>query len=126
MKRVLFLFLVLLLSLAGCSSTNECPACGRTIRESDECPICFTSVCRYCADEEHFLEALYNSGEMEAYLRDKGYIVFSEVDEAFGLYVYGFLNGYDKGSHGVYDEEVREAESLDAEYLQTKYGEFGW
>lgn len=126
MKKQAFIFFVLVLILSGCSSQWECPSCGRKTSDRKECPLCHTIVCDYCAEDDYFLEKYYNSGELQEYLEERGYVVFDEKQDAFELYIYGFASGYKKGSHGVCDDETEEAMGWDYNYLQKEYGGYGW
>ena len=83
-------------------------------------------VCEYCSDEEWYIEELFNSGRMQEYLEQKGYIVFSDNQEPYGIYAYGFLSRFEKGESGVIDEEVEEFLGWDYEKLEQEYGEYGY
>lgn len=129
MKRLCFLASALALLvglLSSCTQKKPCPACGREVNELYECPICYMDVCEYCSDEEWYIEELFNSGRMQEYLEQKGYIVFSDNQEPYGIYAYGFLSGFEKGESGVIDEEVEEFLGWDYEKLEQEYGEYGY
>lgn len=59
----------------------ECPVCGRK-GPLVECQVCNAEVCKSCADTDHYLENLYESGEMQEYLEDHDYYVYREYDDA--------------------------------------------
>ena len=129
MKKSCFLVITLaivVVLLSSCSQKNLCPACGREVKELYECPICYTNVCEHCSDEEWYIEGLFNSGRMQKYLEEKGYVVFSSDQEPFAIYAYGFLSGFAKGESGVADEEVEEFLGWDHEKLEQEYGKYGY
>lgn len=117
--------IVFIAFLSACSSSEMCPACGRENADLIECPVCNIHVCEYCADDEWYIEDLINSGKIQDILECNNYVVF-DTQALFELYMYGFATGYNKGSSGVYDDEVKEAESWNYDYLQSEYGEYGW
>lgn len=122
---LLALALVFAICLPGCAKYS-CPACGRETSGKYTCPVCYSKVCNYCSDDDHYLEEMYNSGKMEQYLTERGYIVLPEKQSAFSLYAYGFLSGYAKGADGVIDDEVNELSAWDFDLLQKEYGIYGW
>lgn len=113
--------------LSSCVRMYTCPSCGGKVSQLYECPICSRSVCLYCVDDEWYLENLYNSGIMEEYLREHGYVVFSELQDAYDLYGYGFVSGYMKGIDGIYDDEVSEFfDGYDYDRLDETYRDFSY
>lgn len=126
MKRIIPFLLLLMLILSGCSSYYVCDACGRKVTELYECPVCYRNVCDYCADSEHFIEQLFESGEMEDYLEEMGYELFTP-EELYELYAYGFASGYEKGKQGIIDDETEEfIDGYSYEWLEETYGKYGW
>ena len=63
---------------------------------------------------------------MEEYLEERGYVVFPETQDAFSVYAYGFLSGYQKGKDGIMDDEVEEFLGWDYEWLNSNYGAYGY
>ena len=124
---IIFMFLSLFL-LSSCSGTGYfCPSCGANVSHLVECPVCYAKVCELCADDDGYLEEIYAAGVMVEYLRDRGYVVFSEQQEAYNLYGYGFISGYLKGTAGIHDDEVSEfVDGYDYERLDEIYGEFSF
>lgn len=103
----------------------KCPICEER-NELLNCPICYNKVCVECFCEEYYVENLYNSGKMEEYLEERGYVVFPETQDAFSVYAYGFLSGYQKGKDGIMDDEVEEFLGWDYEWLNSNYGAYGY
>lgn len=116
--------LILLVSLLpACATPETCSACGRETKDLVLCPICSSSVCEYCADDEWYLEELLSSGKLQEYLEVHGYAVYRDQQELYNIYAFGFLTGYDKGKNGVFDEEVKEFQGWDYASLQESYGD---
>ena len=58
----------------------ECQVCGKR-GNLVECPVCCAEVCESCADDDHYLESLYDNGVMLEYLENRDYLVFEDWDE---------------------------------------------
>ena len=121
---ILILFLFLFLSC--CSSNYICSVCGERTKDLVDCPVCGGNVCPYCADDYYFIEQLFESGEMEEYLEEMGYELFTP-EELYELYAYGFASGYEKGKQGIIDDETEEfIDGYSYEWLEETYGKYGW
>lgn len=93
MKDIFKLFLIIaailgIIYVAGLFGENEpeCPVCGRR-GDLVECPVCNAEVCISCADDEHYIEYLYDSGIMQEYLSDHDYLVFGDGDDVLNWIV---------------------------------------
>lgn len=115
------LFAIILIFLAGCSAPKQCPGCGENIEDVNHCSACGAAVCDWCGSEERYMEEIYSSGEMIEYLEDNGYVVLDSYNDAWKLYTYGFLTGYQKGRDNIWDKEVKESMSYDYDILSDRY-----
>lgn len=120
---IIALVIVICLLISSCYSYS-CTVCGTQMNDAQSCPICYAIVCESCADPFYFFES--HTAEAIEYLESNGYVIFNDTNEAFELYSYGFINGYNKGFKGIQDDEYENAESYNYDKLREKYDKYGW
>ena len=84
MKKVTIIIIAIAFAIimVSCNSNSSiCPACNDKRSAFTSCPVCGMRVCESCADPYYYFE----SGEMEKYLRDQGYYVVSDLNEALRI-----------------------------------------